>query len=106
MNCGSVDSFHVCTTCGLRPNVRQIRATVDWDTPADVAIDRADQCVSPFGGARSSATVTTCSTFASLTVRGRPGRGSSVSPSSLDFRNRDRHFATVPRETPSSAAAA
>jgi hypothetical protein len=27
MNRGSGDSFSVCTTCGLRPNVRQIRDT-------------------------------------------------------------------------------
>ena len=106
MNCGSVDSFQVCTTCGLSPKVRQIRETVDWDTPAVLAIDRVDQWVSPPGGGCSSAAVTTCSTFSSLTVRGRPGRGSSVSPSSRDARNRDRHFATVSREIPSSAATA
>ena len=47
-----------------------------------------------------------CSTFTSLTVRGRPGRGSSVRPSSRPTRNRDRHFATVSRETPTSAATA
>jgi hypothetical protein len=40
MNCGSADSFQVCTTCGLRPNARQIRDTADWDMPADRAIDR------------------------------------------------------------------
>jgi hypothetical protein len=39
MNCGSVDSFHVWVTCGLSPKVRQIRETVDWDTPAVLAID-------------------------------------------------------------------
>jgi hypothetical protein len=63
MNKGSVDSFHVCTTCGFSPNVRQIRETVDCETPAVLAIDRVDQCVSPPGGGCSSAAVTTCSTF-------------------------------------------
>ena len=43
MNCGSVDSFHVCMMCGLRPNARQILDTADWDMPADLAIDRVDQ---------------------------------------------------------------
>ena len=104
MNCGSVDSFQVSTMCGLRPNARQIRETADWDMPCDLAIDRVDQCVSPPAGACSSVAVMTCSTCSSLMSRGRPGRGSSVSPSSRLSRNRPRHFDTVSRETPSSAA--
>ena len=106
MNCGSVDSFQVCTTCGLRPKARQIRETADWDMPADLAIDRVDQCVSPPGGGCSSVAVMTRSTCSSVTVRGRPGRGSSVSPSSRASRNRDRHLPAVVREMPSSAATA
>ena len=43
MNSGSVDSFHVSTMCGLRPNARQIRDTADWDMPSALAIDRVDQ---------------------------------------------------------------
>jgi hypothetical protein len=86
------------------PNVRQIRETADWDMPADLAIDRVDQCVSPPGGACSSVAVITASTCSSLIVRGRPGRGSSVSPSSRSRANRDRHFDTISRDTPSSAA--
>jgi Transposase DDE domain len=31
MNCGSLDSLKVSTRCGLRPNARQIRPTVDRD---------------------------------------------------------------------------
>ena len=54
MNCGSVDSFQVSTTCGLSPNARQIRETADWDMPVAAAIDRVDQCVSSSGGVCSS----------------------------------------------------
>ncbi len=92
--------------CGLSPNARQIRDTADWDMPADLAIDRVDQCVSPFGGSCSSVAVITFSTCSSVTVRGRPGRGSSLSPSSRPARNRDRHLPAVAREIPSSAATA
>ncbi|BCJ33839.1 hypothetical protein Athai_13420 [Actinocatenispora thailandica] len=37
-------------------------------------------------------------------MRGRPGRGSSHNPSRRPARNRDRHFDTVFREIPTSAA--
>jgi hypothetical protein len=50
MNCGSVDSFHVSTRCGLSPNARQIREIADCDIPVAVAIDRVDQCVPLLGG--------------------------------------------------------
>ena len=33
MNCGSVDSFQVCSRCGLRPNARQIREMADLAQP-------------------------------------------------------------------------
>jgi hypothetical protein len=88
----------------LSPNARQIRETADWDMPCDLAIDRVDQCVSPPAGACSSVAVITASTCSSVTVRGRPGRGSSVSPFSRPARNRPRHFDTMSREMPSSAA--
>ena len=39
MNCGSVDSLKVSTRCGLSPNARQIRPTVDFDSPLSAAID-------------------------------------------------------------------
>ena len=106
MNCGSVDSFQVWTMWGLRPKARQIRDTAVWFMPADLAIDRVDQCVSPFGGSCSSVAVITFSTCSSVTVRGRPGRGSSLRPSSRDSRNRDRHLPAVALDIPSSAATA
>ena len=43
MNCGSVLSFQVSTTWGLRPNARQIRETDDCDKPVSAAIDLVDQ---------------------------------------------------------------
>ena len=106
MNCGSVLSFQVSTTCGFRPNARQIRETADCDMPDDLAIDRVDQCVSPPGGACSNVAAITFSTCSSVTVRGRPGRCSSFSPFSRPSRNRDRHRPAVARDTPSSAATA
>ena len=106
MNCGSVDSFQVWTRCGLSPNARQIRDTADCDMPAAAAIDRVDQCVSPVDGASSSVLVTTRSTCSSLSNRGRPGRGSSQSPSSRSTKNRRRHFETMSRDTPNSSATA
>jgi len=42
MNYGSVLSFHVSTTCGLRPKACQIRETDDCDRPVSAAIDRVD----------------------------------------------------------------
>jgi hypothetical protein len=102
-NCGSVDSFQVCTAWGLSPNARQIRDTVDCDMPVAAAIDRVDQCVS-CPGVSSSVLVITCSTRSSPINRGRPGRGSSDNPSSRPARNRDRHLDTMSRDTPNSAA--
>ena len=81
MNCGSVLSFHVSTTCGFSPNARQIRETVDCDSPDSAAIDRVDQCEScprPFS---VSVRVTSTSTCSSVIFRAAPGRGASASPS-------------------------
>lgn len=88
---------------GLRPNARQIRETADCDIPVAAAIDRVDQCVSA-PGLSSSVAVTTRSTCSSVIVRGQPGRGSSLRPSSRSDRNRDRHFDTVFREVPACSA--
>ncbi|MDQ1287294.1 MAG: hypothetical protein QG622_859 [Actinomycetota bacterium] len=44
----------------------------------------------------------TCSTVSSVINRGRPGRGSSDSPSSRLSRNRPRHLDTVARDTSTS----
>src|SRR5262249_6104387 len=49
---------------------------------------------------------TTSSTWASVIVRGTPGRGSSVDPSSRSRTKRARHLLTVLRLTPSRAATA
>ena len=103
MNCGSLDSFQVCWRCGASPNACQIRITASGVIPTSRAIDRVDQCVASLG-ADSSVVITTRSTCSSVIVLGRPGRGSSNSPSSRLAANRLRHFVTVGREMPSSAA--
>jgi hypothetical protein len=64
--------------------------------PTSAAIDRVDQCVASLGAVSRVLTMT-ASTWSSLIVRGRPGRGSSSKPSRRSARNRDRHFATVAR---------
>jgi hypothetical protein len=46
MNCGSEDSFQVCSRCGLSPNARQIREIAVWLVPVARAIDRVNQWVS------------------------------------------------------------
>jgi hypothetical protein len=102
-NNGSVDSFHVSIACGFSPNARQIRDTALCDIPVAAAIDRVDPCVSS-PGVDSSVLVITCSMSSSVIVRGRPGRGSSDSPSSRPARNRERHFDTMFRDTPTSWA--
>jgi hypothetical protein len=43
MNCGSADSFQVCSRCGLSPKARQIREMAVWLIPTCRAIDRVDQ---------------------------------------------------------------
>ena len=103
MNSGSVDSLNVSTRCGLSPNARQIRPIVDFDSPVSAAIADRDQCVASLG-VRSSVSTTTCSTCASLTDRGPPGRSSSTRPSSPFCTNRLRHLPTVADVTPKPAA--
>ena len=77
---GQRESFHVSWRWGCSPNARQIRDTALCESPTSAAIDLVDQCVAS-GGVDSSVLTITSSTRASLTVRGRPGRGSSRSPS-------------------------
>jgi hypothetical protein len=55
-------------------------------------------------GVSSSVAVTTASTWSSRIDGGRPGRGSSTSPSSRRSWNRVRHFATVCSRTRNCAA--
>ncbi len=73
--------------------------------PARLASSRLDQCVAP-SGTSSKVLTTTASICASVIVRGTPGRGSSLSPANRAVTNRLRHFPTVTRVIPSSAATA
>src|SRR5512132_993910 len=100
---GSVDSLKVSARCGLSPNRRQIRPIVDLLNPDRSAIEFRDQWVASLGVSSSVAT-TTCSTCSTVIDGGRPGRGSSTSPSSRRCTNRPRHLPTVAGCTPNSAA--
>jgi len=80
-----------------------MRETVDCDTPVREAIARVDQWVAPFGFC-SNVSASSSATCSSETVRGRPVRGSSESPSSRLARNCLRQEATVCRVTPSDSA--
>ena len=100
---GSVDSLNPSCRSGLSSNFRQIRPIVEADRPDRCAIDTRDQWVASVADS-SSVAVTTCSTWSSRIDGGRPGRGSSTSPSSRLSTNRVRHFATVCSRTLSFAA--
>ena len=102
---GSGETLKVSVRQGCRPNACQIRSTLAGEMPARRASSRSGQWVAP-SGTSSSVRTTTSSTWASVMVRGTPGRGSSLSPSSRARRKRLRHLATVPRLTPSRAATA
>ncbi len=39
----SVESFHVSTRCGCRPNTRQVREIAVWDITVTAAIDQVYQ---------------------------------------------------------------
>jgi hypothetical protein len=87
------------------PLVRSIgRCTLVGEIPTRRASSRLDQCMAP-SGTSSKVRTTTSSTWASLMVRGTPGRGSSPSPSSRRARNRApaRSSAASP-SSPASAA--
>ena len=88
---------------GCSPNARQIRDTADCDIPNPAASERVDQCAAS-RGVLSNVRVITASTCSSATVRGRPGRGSSSSPSNQSATNRARHLPTVNRPIPSRSA--
>jgi hypothetical protein len=83
--------------------LRQIRPIVDLLSPLRAAIEARDQCVAS-AGSSSSVAVMTCSTLSSRIDGGRPGRGSSHSPSSRCAANRRRHLLTVIGSTRRSAA--
>jgi len=94
MNCGSVDSFHASTTCGLKPNARQIRDTSDWDMPATWP-STASTTVNPVGRAPLERRGDHGLGLLVADQSGRPGCGSSVSPlafarNRLQYRYPDR----------------
>jgi hypothetical protein len=103
MNCGSFESFQRSRRWGCSPNARQIRDTAVCERPTSAAIERVDQCVASLGVVSKVLTITS-STRASVTVRGRPGRGSSTRPSSRCAAKRARHLVTIGRVTPSRSA--
>jgi len=76
---------------------------LDFDSPERCAIEARDQCVAP-GGDCSNVAVITSSTLSSRIEGGRPGRGSSTSPSKRSSTKRRRHLFTVFGDTPRSAA--
>ena len=76
---------------------------VDVDSPDLCAIDARDQCVALAGFCSSVATITS-STLSNKIEGGRPGRGSSTSPSNRSDANRPRHLRTVGTLTPSRCA--
>ena len=100
---GSVDSLNESCRCGVRSNRFQIRPMVDFDSPVRLAIEARDQCVS-WPGVDSKVATTTSSTWSSRIEGGRPGRGSSISPSKREATNRDRQRFTVAGAMPRSAA--
>jgi hypothetical protein len=87
------------------PKARQMRLTAVWDIPSVRAIERVDQWVAA-GGVSSRVLVMTASTCASVMRRGAPDRGASVRPWRRAVTNRWRHWPTMGRLTPSSAAMA
>src|SRR5664280_2780844 len=93
-NRGSLDSLNVLTRCGWSSKAFQIRPIVVLDNPERLAIEARDQCVA-LRGVSSRVATTTASTASTLTVAGRPGRGSSTSPSRRSATNRLRHLPTV-----------
>ncbi len=76
---------------------------LDFDRPLRAAIDARDQCVA-FFGVDSRVATTTSSTCSAVIEAGRPGRGSSSSPSRRSSTNRERHLPTVGADTASRAA--
>ena len=76
------------------PGVRRGAGQQDRRGAGRLFAEHRDQCVA-FSGVDSSVATTTSSTCDAVTVAGRPGRGSSVSPSKRASRNRARHLLTV-----------
>lgn len=104
-NSGSLESLNVSVRCGCSEKARQIRCTVETETPAALDIDRVLQCVEAVGIV-SRVAITTSATFSKPILRGAPGRGSSTRPSRRRPANRLRHVDTVSRVTPTFSAIA
>jgi hypothetical protein len=85
---------NVSTRWGLSPKSRQIRPIVERLKPERCAIEARDQCVASTGVCSSVAT-TTSSIRSSPIEGGRPGRSSSINPSSRLRMNRVRHLVAV-----------
>ena len=83
----------------VRQPILALRPIVDAERPERCAIFARDQCVA-FSGVLSKVATTTSSTCSAVIVAGRPGRGSSQSPSRRNSQNRLRHFPTVGADTP------
>ena len=73
-----LESLNRSSRCGFSSNARQIRPTVDFDSPQRRAIFARDQCVA-FFGVDSNVATTMSSTWAAVILGGRPGLGSSTS---------------------------
>src|SRR4051794_33480082 len=78
---GSVESLKVSLLCGCREKARQIRCTVETDTPDAFAIERVLHCVASFGRV-SSVVVTTSAIFVANPARRTRARlvGEAVQP--------------------------
>jgi hypothetical protein len=86
-----------------RSRARQMRCTLETDSPLSFAMPRELQWVASFGR-RSKVFAMVASMRASSIVRGAPGLGSSRRPSRRSCTKRRRHLPTVTSTTPSFAA--
>ena len=96
---GSPESLKVCERCGCSPKAFRMHRIVVCERPLSPAIERVDQWVAS-GGVVWSVRPTTYATRSSPTVRGRPDRGASDSPSVRSLTKRRRHLPTVRRSPP------
>jgi len=97
-NRGAADNLKVSLRCGWSENAGQMRCTVEIDKPEALAIERVRRWVAA-AGIVSNVVVIASAIFSSPILRGPPGRGSSVRPSSRLAANRLRQVATVTRVT-------
>ena len=91
---GSLRAAKLSRVCGATSKRCQIRPIVDLDNPDFSAIDARDQRVA-LSGTCSNVATRTSSTLSGPIDGGRPGRGTSTTPSRRLSMNRRRHLATV-----------